>query len=43
MCPVCARACIVCASGVFNIEGGCYAKVIGITPDTPPGIHQALR
>jgi hypothetical protein len=34
---------IVFAAGVFNIEGGCYAKVLGITPDSPPGLHQALR
>lgn len=33
----------VTPAGVFNIEGGCYAKVTGLTPNSPPGIHQALR
>ena len=29
--------------GIFNIEGGCYAKAINLTPEAEPDIFQALR
>ena len=28
--------------GIFNIEGGCYAKAINLTPESEPDIFQAL-
>jgi phosphoenolpyruvate carboxykinase (ATP) len=30
-------------SGIFNIEGGCYAKAVDLAPETEPDIFQALR
>jgi len=29
--------------GIYNIEGGCYAKAIDLTPESEPDIFQALR
>ncbi len=29
--------------GIFNIEGGCYAKAVDLTPEAEPDIFQALR
>ncbi|HUV31999.1 MAG TPA: phosphoenolpyruvate carboxykinase (ATP), partial [Devosiaceae bacterium] len=29
--------------GIFNLEGGCYAKALGLTPESEPEIYAASR